>query len=126
MNRRFVYGMLAVALSLYVFSGAQVFRLSAADDKDDAYQQLELFARVLERVRRDYVDGEKLTYRDLVQGALKGMLSTLDPHSEFMELSKYEDLKQDTEGTYGGVGLQVQARDGALVVIAPMEDTPAF
>ena len=126
MNRRIVYGLLAVALSLYVFSGAQVFRLTAADEKDDAYQQLELFSRVLERVRRDYVDGEKLTYRDLVQGALKGMLSTLDPHSEFMELSKYEDLKQDTEGTYGGVGLQVQARDGALVVIAPMEDTPAF
>ncbi len=126
MNRRIVYGLLAVALSLYVFSGAHVFRLTAADEKDDAYQQLELFSRVLERVRRDYVDGEKLTYRDLVQGALKGMLSTLDPHSEFMELSKYEDLKQDTEGTYGGVGLQVQARDGALVVIAPMEDTPAF
>jgi carboxyl-terminal processing protease len=126
MNRRIIYGLLAVALSLYVFSGAQVFRLTAADEKDDAYQQLELFSRVLERVRRDYVDGEKLTYRDLVQGALKGMLSTLDPHSEFMELSKYEDLKQDTEGTYGGVGLQVQARDGALVVIAPMEDTPAF
>jgi len=126
MNRRIIYGLLAVALSLYVLSGAQVFRLTAADEKDDAYQQLELFSRVLERVRRDYVDGEKLTYRDLVQGALKGMLSTLDPHSEFMELSKYEDLKQDTEGTYGGVGLQVQARDGALVVIAPMEDTPAF
>lgn len=126
MKRRLVYGLFASALALYVFSGAQVFRLSAAEEKDDVYQQLELFARVLERVRRDYVDGEQLTYKELVQGALKGMLSTLDPHSEFMELSKYEDLKQDTEGTYGGVGLQVQARDGALVVIAPMEDTPAF
>lgn len=126
MKRRIIFGILGLALSLYVFSGAAVFRLSAADEKDDAYQQLELFSRVLERVRRDYVDGEKITYRDLVQGALKGMLSTLDPHSEFMEVSKFEDLKQDTEGTYGGVGLQVQARDGALVVIAPMEDTPAF
>jgi carboxyl-terminal processing protease len=126
MKRRFLYGILTVALSLYVVAGARVFRLSAADETDDAYQQLELFSRVLERVRRDYVDGEKLTYRDLVQGALKGMLSTLDPHSEFMDTSKYEDLKQDTEGTYGGVGLQVQSKDGALVVIAPMEDTPAF
>lgn len=126
MKRRFFLAAYAMALGLFLFSGASVFRLSAADEKDDAYQQLELFARVLERVRRDYVDGEKLTYRDLVQGALKGMLSTLDPHSEFMEATKYEDLKQDTEGTYGGVGLQVQARDGVLVVISPMEDTPAF
>jgi carboxyl-terminal processing protease len=126
MKRRFAYTALVTALGLFLLSGAQVFRLSAADEKDDAYQQLELFSRVLERVRRDYVDGEKLTYRDLVQGALKGMLSTLDPHSEFMDVSKYEDLRQDTEGTYGGVGLQVQAKDGALVVIAPMEDTPAF
>ena len=130
MKRRFAYTALVAALAFHLFAGAQVFRLAAADakegEKDDAYQQLELFSRVLERVRRDYVDGEKLTYKDLVQGALKGMLSTLDPHSEFMDTTKYEDLKQDTEGTYGGVGLQVQARDGALVVIAPMEDTPAF
>ena len=102
-----------MALGLFLFSGASVMRLLAGGEKDDAYQQLELFARVLERVRRDHVDGEKLSYRDLVQGALKGMLSTLDPHSEFMEATKYEDLKQDTEGTYGGVGLQVQAKDGA-------------
>lgn len=126
MKRRVVLGFYALALGLFLFSGASVMRLLAAGEKDDAYQQLELFARVLERVRRDHVDGEKLSYRDLVQGALKGMLSTLDPHSEFMEATKYDDLKQDTEGTYGGVGLQVQAKDGALVVISPMEDTPAF
>lgn len=126
MKRRVVLGFYALALGLFLFSGASVMRLLAGGEKDDAYQQLELFARVLERVRRDHVDGEKITYRDLVQGALKGMLATLDPHSEFMEATKYDDLKQDTEGTYGGVGLQVQAKDGALVVISPMEDTPAF
>ena len=103
MKRRVVLGFYALALGLFLFSGASVMRLLAGGEKDDAYQQLELFARVLERVRRDHVDGEKLSYRDLVQGALKGMLSTLDPHSEFMEATKYEDLKQDTEGTYGGV-----------------------
>lgn len=126
MKRRVVLGFYALALGLFLFSGASVMRLLAGGEKDDAYQQLELFARVLERVRRDHVDGEKITYRDLVQGALKGMLATLDPHSEFMEATKYDDLKQDTEGTYGGVGLQVHAKDGALVVISPMEDTPAF
>ena len=126
MKRRLVLGCYALALGLFLFSGASVMRLMGGGEKDDAYQQLEMFARVLERVRRDHVDGENLSYRELVQGALKGMLSTLDPHSEFMEATKYEDLKQDTEGTYGGVGLQVQAKDGALVVISPMEDTPAF
>ncbi len=126
MKRRLTLTALGAALGLYVLSGAQVLRLSAADERDDPYQQIELFTRVLERVRRDYVDGQELNYHDLIQSALKGMLSSLDPHSEFMDVSRFEDLKEDTEGTYGGVGLQVQARDGALQVIAPMEDTPAF
>lgn len=126
MKKRLTYAVFLLALIAYVGAGAQVARTTAAGDKDDAYQQLELFTRVLERVRKDYVDGEKLTYKDLVQGALKGMLSTLDPHSEFMEPVKYTELKEDTEGSFSGVGLQVGTRDGSLVVIAPMEDTPAY
>ncbi|MFM7554262.1 MAG: S41 family peptidase, partial [Verrucomicrobiota bacterium] len=126
MNARLIYPLFIAALVAYVGLGAKVFHLSAADDRDDPYQQLELFTRVLERVRKDYVDGENLTYQDLIQGALKGMLSTLDPHSEFMTVSKFNELKEDTEGSYGGVGLQVHLKDGMLTVIAPMEDTPAF
>ncbi len=127
MKKRVTYGIYFAALTAFLLTGFRIFDANAAGAKDDdAYQQLELFARVLERVRRDYVDGEKLSYKDLVQGAMKGMLNTLDPHSEYMELTKYEELKQDTEGTYGGVGLQVGARENTLVVIAPMEDTPAF
>jgi len=126
MKKRLAYALFVLALAVYVSVGAQVYRLSAAGEKDDAYQQLELFSRVLERVRKDYVDGGKLTYKDLVQGALKGMLGTLDPHSEFMEPVKFNELKEDTEGSFSGVGLQVGVRDGGLSVIAPMEDTPAF
>jgi len=126
MNARLIYPLFIAALVAYVSLGAKVFHLSAADDRNDPYQQLELFTRVLERVRKDYVDGENLTYQDLIQGALKGMLSTLDPHSEFMTVSKFNELKEDTEGSYGGVGLQVHLKDGMLTVIAPMEDTPAF
>ena len=58
---------------------------------------MELFTRVLERVRRDYVDGDKLTYKELVYNALKGMLNSLDPHSEFMDAEKYNELKNDTK-----------------------------
>lgn len=126
MNKRLIYPFFIAALVAYVGLGAKLFQLSASDERDDPYQQLELFTRVLERVRKDYVDGETLTYKDLIQGAMKGMLSTLDPHSEFMTVSKFNELKEDTEGTYGGVGLQVHVKDGVLTVIAPMEDTPAF
>ena len=126
MNKRLIYPLFIAALVAYVGLGAKLFQLSAADERDDPYQQLELFTRVLERVRKDYVDGEQLTYKDLIQGAMKGMLSTLDPHSEFMTVSKFNELKEDTEGTYGGVGLQVHVKDGMLTVIAPMEDIRVY
>ena len=126
MKKRLLYPVLLAALAAYVGFGAHLFRARAADDKDDAYTQLEVFTRVLERVRKDYVDGDKVSYKDLIQSALHGMLGSLDPHSEYMDISKYTELKEDTGGSYGGVGLQVNVKDGVLTVIAPMEDTPAF
>jgi carboxyl-terminal processing protease len=127
MKKRLLYALFVVCLGGYVFIGSQVFEASAAKEKgDDAYAELELFSRVLERVRRDYVDGDQITYEDLVHGALKGMLGSLDPHSEFMEPVAFEELKEDTEGEFSGVGMQVTQRGDDLVVVAPMEDTPAF
>jgi carboxyl-terminal processing protease len=81
---------------------------------------------VLEKVRKDYVDGQKLTYQDLVYGALKGMLNTLDPHSEFMEPEKYKELQNDTQGAFGGLGIVVSMKDNFVTVVAPMEDSPGF
>lgn len=127
MKKRLLYALFLACLGGYVFVGSQVFEATAAKNKgDDAYTELELFSRVLERVRRDYVDGEEMTYEELVHGALKGMLGSLDPHSEFMEPADFNELKEDTEGEFSGVGLQVTQRDEDLVVVAPMEDTPAF
>jgi carboxyl-terminal processing protease len=127
MKRRIVYGLLLTVLSLNLFLGARIyFSYAQAGEREDVYQNMELFTRVLERVRKDYVDGDKLTYKELIQGALKGMLNTLDPHSEFMDQDKYNDLRKDTEGTFGGVGIVIGTRDSFLTVIAPMEDTPAF
>ncbi|MBX3732022.1 MAG: S41 family peptidase [Verrucomicrobiae bacterium] len=127
MKQRLLYAAFVACLGGYVFIGSQVFEASAAKDKaDDAYEQLELFSRVLERVRRDYADGDKLTYEELVHGALRGMLNSLDPHSEFMEPVAFDELKEDTEGQFSGVGMQVSQRDDQLFVVAPMEDTPAF
>jgi carboxyl-terminal processing protease len=127
MKKRLLYTLLVTVLGLNLLLGAQIYWRSAqAAEKDNAYQHVELFMRVLERIRQDYVDGEKLTYQDLVYAALKGMINTLDPHSEFMEPRKYDDLRDDTEGAYGGVGIVITLKDGVLTVVSPMEDSPAF
>ena len=128
MKRRFVYGLLTVVLGFNLLIGARIYIYSAdAADRDEPYANYRLFSDVLEKVRQEYVDGGKLTYQELVHGALKGMLNTLDPHSEFMEASKFDELKKDTQGEFGGVGIVVSVgKDKALTVVAPMEDTPGF
>lgn len=127
MKTRISFVLLLGALAWFLAAGARTFRASAADgDLDDSYKQMERFTRVLFKVRNDYVDGDKTNYKELVDGALRGLMETLDPHSEYLAPVKYDNLREDTEGQYSGVGLQVQPRDGALQIIAPMEDTPAF
>lgn len=127
MKRRILYGLLTVALTVNLFIGAGVYLYSAeSGQKDSAYPSLELFSLVMEKVRREYVDGKDLTYQELVRNALRGMLSELDPHSEFMEPDKFEDLRDDTEGKFGGIGVVISVKDERLTVVAPMEDTPGF
>src|SRR5438128_1423914 len=127
MKRRMIYGVVTGALCVNLLIGARIFLNSAqAAEKDSAYPSLELFSYVMERVRKDYVDGQKLTYQELVYGALKGMLNTLDPHSEFMDPEKYKELQNDTQGVFGGLGIVVSMKDNFITVVAPMEDTPGF
>src|ERR1043165_2289232 len=127
MKRRILYGALVGLLGANIFIGAQIYFSSVQGaEKDDAYPQLKLFSIVLDRVRNDYVDGGKLSYQDLIHGALKGMLNTLDPHSEFMEPIKYDELKKDTQGEFGGVGVVISMKDNFITVVSPMDDTPGF
>ncbi len=127
MKRRLIYGVVAVALCVNLVIGARIYLGTAqAAEKDSPYASLELFSFVLEKVRKDYVDGQKLTYQDLVYGALKGMISTLDPHSEFMEPEKYKELQNDTQGAFGGLGIVVSMKDNFVTVVAPMDDSPGF
>jgi len=90
----------------------------------DAYEAIELFTEVMMHVHRNYVD-EK-SYEEIIHGALDGMLHSLDPHSDFMEPREYKNLKEDTEGRYGGIGIHISMREGVLTIIAPIEDTPGF
>lgn len=126
MKRRLIYGGVSLALVVNLFIGASIYFKADAAEKDSPYSSLELFSFVLEKVRKDYVDGQKLTYQELVYGALKGMLNTLDPHSEFMEPDKYKDLQNDTQGAFGGLGIVISLRDNYITVVSPMDESPGF
>ncbi len=99
---------------------------ASSGERDDAYDSMALFTKALEQVRQHYVDGESTTYNDLIYGALRGMLQSLDPHSQFMDPDMYGDMKDDTSGHFGGLGIVISMRDGILTVVAPMEGTPGF
>ena len=96
--------------------------LAAADSAN--YQELETFMSVYERVKAQYVD--KVDDHTLIKGAIDGMLSSLDPHSSFVEASDFDTLKATTDGNYGGLGITVGVEDGAVKIVSPMEDTPAW
>jgi len=115
-------------LSVNLIYGAKIAVQSdkGKDTLEVAFQQMQQMAEVILQIRQSYVDEEKTGYKELMYGALKGMLSSLDPHSQFMEPETFNDMKNDTAGEFGGLGIVIGLRDGVLTVIAPMEDTPAF
>ena len=96
--------------------------VQAADDQD-TYKQLDTLMDVFKRVRTDYVD--KTNDKALIEGAINGMLASLDPHSNYLDLRDYQALMTQTTGEYGGLGLTVSTEEGAVKVIAPTDDTPA-
>lgn len=122
MRKNIITGILLLVL---VFVGA-TFALSDSEKKknDELYRQVEIFSDTLAIIQREYVDDTKP--KDLIYGSLKGMLSSLDPHSQFMDADTYNDLKVDTEGKFGGLGIEITIKDGLLTVITPIEDTPAW
>jgi carboxyl-terminal processing protease len=127
MKRRLFFSVIAAALLVNLLIGARVYVTSAgAAQKDSAYTNLRLFSEVMEKVRKDYVDGQDLTYQELVYGALKGMIDKLDPHSEFLDPDKYKELQNDTQGQFGGLGIIISMKDNFVTVVAPVEDTPGF
>ena len=128
MKRRFIFGLVVVALLLNLAVGAKIY-LSAAqasNNDDSAQQNLEVFTDAMQKIRSEYVDGKDLKYQQLVYAALKGMVGKLDPHSEFLDETSFQQLQDDTEGQFGGLGLVVAMKDGYVTVVAPMEDAPGF
>jgi carboxyl-terminal processing protease len=95
------------------------------DEEDNGYSQISIFAKAIELIRQDYVDGNKTTYHDLVTAAMKGMLSSLDPHSQFMDPNDFRDMQDDTRSRFNGLGVEVSMKNGLPTVVTAMEDTPA-
>ncbi|MFC1568062.1 S41 family peptidase [Pseudomonadota bacterium] len=88
------------------------------------YKQLDKFSQVMDAVRRSYV--EEVTDEKLIEGALSGMLSNLDPHSTYLNKDMFKQMQVDTRGEFGGLGIEIVAAEGGIRVIAPIEDTPAY
>ncbi len=107
---------------VFVFSGQVVTNVSAIPRED--YESLETFTSILSIVKKNYVD--EVNSKDLVTGAINGMLGSLDPHSAFLTADLYKDLQMDTQGKFGGLGIEITVRNGVLTVVSPIEDTPAY
>jgi carboxyl-terminal processing protease len=103
--------------------GAQWVAAAKAAANPDTYSQLNLFGEVFERIRADYV--EKPDDRKLVEGAISGMVTSLDPHSRYMNDKAWRDMQETTHGEFGGLGIEVMMEDGLVKVVAPIDDTPA-
>lgn len=97
--------------------------VSAEDEPPSPYQEIQLLTDILSIIQKSYV--EEVDLHVLVQGAIKGMTDSLDPHSAFMPPDVYREMKIDTRGEFGGLGIEITLRDGHLTIVAPIEDTPA-
>jgi len=117
-----------LAIGMAAILGAAVVAWNPAEGYQQAtaatdYKQLDKFSQVMDAVRRSYV--EEVTDEKLIEGALSGMLSNLDPHSTYLNKDMFKQMQVDTRGEFGGLGIEIVAADGGIRVIAPIEDTPA-
>ncbi|MEK7689068.1 MAG: S41 family peptidase [Deltaproteobacteria bacterium] len=111
---------MAVVISIFLWGINH--RVSAVSTK--AYENIRIFTDAISIVQENYA--EEVDPKNLIYGAVKGMLQGLDPHSSFMAPEEYKEMQVETKGSFGGIGIEIGIRDGILTVIAPIEDTPAF
>lgn len=116
-----------LALSAFLFSTpvlAQKTQAPKITENRSRFEQLELFNKVLHLVETQYY--RPVSTEKLIEGALKGMMETLDPHSAFLNKDFFEKMQNDTAGEFGGLGLEVTQKDGVIYIVTPIDDTPAF
>lgn len=116
-----IYPLLSLVLALHVSFAASA---ATSNTNSDTFRLLNLFGDVFERVRSDYV--EEVKDQDLVEAAINGMLTSLDPHSSYLNEKAFEDMRVQTKGEFGGLGIEVTMENGLVKVVSPIDDTPAF
>ena len=121
-KRGFPVILLLVGMALGFFLAAQWVPSVSAVPRQD-YESLEAFTNILSIVKKNYV--EDVDTKNLVSGAINGMLSSLDPHSAYLTPELYKELQMDTQGRFGGLGIEITVKGGILTVVSPIEDTPA-
>jgi carboxyl-terminal processing protease len=119
-------GLLSSLLFILVFLAIPVIAKDNDSSKsiNNKYENLKIFSEVLSLIESSYV--EKIDNKDLIEGAIHGLVKTLDPHSSYMPLDAYKDMQVQTSGKFGGLGIEVSIKSGILTVISPIEGTPAF
>ena len=121
-NKRVIVAVSLVIAALWFFYSSN--SLKGGDSDREIKESLKIFLSAMEQVRKNYykeTDDEDLTY-----GSLKGMCAALDPHSQFMDEDIYKEMKVETEGEFGGLGIEITMRDDFITIVSPIEDTPAF
>src|ERR1700732_3033927 len=115
--------MVVVAAATLVFSLRQDIGAAPPANSTETYKQLNLFGEVFERVRAEYVD--EVSDDTLVEAAINGMLTSLDPHSNYLNAKNFSDMRGQTRGEFGGLGIEVSMENGVVKVVSPIDDTPA-
>ena len=114
----------AVAASVALHVGFYNATGTAQTNTSETYRQLNLFGDIFERVRSDYV--ENVTDEKLIEHAINGMLTNLDPHSSYLTAKNFRDMQVQTRGEFGGLGIEVTMENGLVKVVSPIDDTPAY
>lgn len=120
-------GLVVITLVMLLVSPLRLYCAESpapSDKHNSEYEELQLFTDVLSIIQKSYV--EPVDLHKLIQGGIKGMLETLDPHSSYMLPEDFREMKIDTRGEFGGLGIEITQRDGVLTIVAPIEDTPAY
>ena len=126
MRRRLIFSTVFGLLLSSILFGVHFHRAWAANEEDESgYSQISILAKAVQLIRQDYVDGNKTSYHDLITAAMKGMLASLDPHSQYMDPNDFRDMQDDTRSRFNGLGIEVSIKNGLPTVVSPMEDTPA-
>ena len=123
-KRNLFFFVLFVVLANFIFGAYQLSQRRTTSFSGEYYSSISHFGQVLRIIHEKYVDEDAVDYDTLINAALEGMLSSLDPHSQYLSSEKFTALQEETQQQYGGIGIQIENRDGRVTVVSPIADTP--